>query len=988
MQALPLTLIPDDLRAEVARHWERFSQTSPALAAADLTASRLAELTQVWAGSAAVAQRCAQQPEMLLDWLRSGALDGVDAAGACRARLQARLAEVADEAELSRALRAFRHAEMVRIVWRDLAGKASLAETLNDLSELAEVCVDEALTRLDGWLRDDWGAPCDAAGAAQFLSVLGMGKLGGRELNVSSDIDLIFVYGVDGEVQGRRAKSNAEYFLRLGRQLIRVLDERTADGWVFRVDMRLRPWGESGPLVASLEAVAHYYEAVGREWERYAMIKARPIAGDRATGERLMQILRPFVYRKYLDFGVFDALREMKSAIEQEMARRGMQDDIKLGPGGIREVEFIGQAFQLIRGGREKALQVHGIVEALTLLAARGDLPQRAVDALIRGYAVLRRVENRLQAAADRQTHCLPEDAVARARLAHAMGRRDWAALLRDLDDVRRDVHQTFNRILAAPPAADGDSGDADTALLAWRHAEARQAAFDDGEALDEANRRLGEGLTQLGFQDGHEALQGVLGFAGGAVARSLSEQGRARLSKVLPPLIRAAAEQSNPDETLRRLLHWVQTIARRSVYLSLLNEHPAALKQLVRLVSASSWLADYLGRHPVLLDELLDPRRLGEPLARDALAAALRQRLAQCAPADTEERMETLRQFKQAQAFHAAVAEVLGRWPLMRVSDALTAVAEVSLEAGCELAWRDIAERYGEPTFRQRGETRQAAMGIIAYGKLGGLELGHGSDLDLVFLHNSRGADQYTRGDRAVDNATFFARVGQRLMHYINTPTASGKLYEVDLRLRPSGNSGLLVASMAAFEAYQHEKAWTWEHQALVRARFICGDADIATRFAAIRRAVLSQPRDLDQLRRDVVAMRQRMREQFGSKSAELFHLKHDAGGIVDIEFMVQYGVLAWSAQHPELTVWSDNVRLLADFARSGLMPSEAAELLTQAYLAYRACSHRLALQGEPSQAPAAQWRHYQTAVQALWRQYLEPVAPQATSRPGVGRD
>lgn len=976
MQTLPLELIPADLRTEVAHHWERFLQALPTPDVPGLTAARLAELTHVWAGSTLVAQRCAQSPELLLHWLRAGALDCVDAAGACRARLQARLAEVGDEAELSRVLRGFRHAEMVRIVWRDLTDKASLEETLNDLSELAEVCVDEALIRLDGWLRAAWGVPRNAAGEAQFLSVLGMGKLGGRELNVSSDIDLIFVYGADGDVQGPRAKSNAEYFLRLGRQLIRVLDERTADGWVFRVDMRLRPWGESGPLAASLEAAAQYYEAMGREWERYAMVKARPIAGDPATGERLMQILRPFIYRRYLDFGVFDALRAMKSAIAREMARRGLQDDIKLGPGGIREVEFIGQAFQLIRGGRDPALQVRGIVAALTVLATRGDLPEQAVRVLIQGYAVLRRVENRLQAAADRQTHCLPEDAVGRARLLHAMGYRDWATLSAYLDEVRRAVHQAFNNVLAEPPADEARRGAADSALLAWQHAEADHAVIDDDRALAEERRRLGEALTHSGFRDGGAALQGLLALAGSAAARSLSEQGHARLSKVLPPLIRAAADRPNADETLHRLLHWVQTVARRSVYLALLNEHPVALKQLVRLVSASPWLADYLSCHPVLLDELLDPQRLGEPLARDRLEVALHRQLAQCAPADAEQAMETVRQFKQAQTFHTAVAEVLGQWPLMRVSDVLTAVAEVSLDACRELAWRDIVARYGMPTYRKQGAVRQAAMGIIAYGKLGGLELGHGSDLDLVFLHNSQAGDQYTDGARSVDNGMFFARVGQRLMHYVNTTTASGKLYEVDLRLRPSGNAGLLVTSLAAFAAYQRDKAWTWEHQALVRARFICGDADIATRFAAIRHAVLSQPRDVEQLRHDVVAMRHRMREQFGSAGADRFHLKHDAGGIVDIEFMVQYGVLAWSAQHPELTVWSDNVRLLADFARSGLITPEEAELLTQAYLAYRARSHQQALQGEPGQVPAAQWRHHQAAVQALWHKYIQPTA------------
>ena len=965
---LPLDAVPAPLRGGLEKQAERFADACARLGcgpdAAD--AAFLQETARVWACSELVANACIRDPG-LLQRLRDGGLFRSNGAVACRERLRALLGDLpedrADENELGNRLRRFRREEMTRIAWRDLAGRADLDETLEDLSELADVCVGEALKTLDAWQQREWGVPKTAVGAAQSLVVLGMGKLGARELNFSSDIDLIFVYPEDGPVAGSQGKTVGDYFLRLARRLIQALDAKTAEGFVFRVDMRLRPYGESGPLVLSLDAFEQYYETVGREWERYAMIKARPItapsgAEDPQTGDQVMATLRPFVYRRYLDYGAFASLREMKALVARQVARKGQREDVKLGPGGIREVEFIGQAFQLIRGGHEPGLRQRGIRAVLETLRELDLMPAFAVDQLQAAYAFLRRTENRIQAYADQQTQALPRDAVGQARLAFAMGFADWEDFKRELDRHRDHVQAQFDRVFAAPQGEDGGEPENAELTVCWQ------------EALDEDQAH--QALTRNGFRRPQALYERLRGFRGGRSYRARSAQAQVRLDRLMPLLLAAAGAQDNADDCAQRLLTLIERIGGRSAYLALLVENPMALSQLVRLAAASPWIADHLGKHPVLLDELLDPRSLYCPMDIQGLRDDLDLRLSKIGAGDLEQELEALRQFKQAAVLRVAAADVTGARPLMKVSDALTDIAQVCLDKALELSWRDLRARFGQPGAFVDGKRRNPGFAVLGYGKLGGIELGYGSDLDLVFIHDSSGERQETDGAKSIDNATFFARLGQRLVHYLNTPTAAGILYEVDTRLRPSGHSGLLVTSLDAFERYQREKAWTWEHQALVRARCVAGDAVIGEALQAIRRRILAQERDSQTLRREVAEMRRRMREELGSKNAETFDLKQDPGGIADIEFMVQFGVLAWSAQHSALTEWTDTVRILDAFAEHGCMRPEDARFLQETYLALRARSHRLALQDCRAVVPADEFRDARAHITQHWNRLM----------------
>ncbi|MCU0935856.1 MAG: bifunctional [glutamate--ammonia ligase]-adenylyl-L-tyrosine phosphorylase/[glutamate--ammonia-ligase] adenylyltransferase [Gammaproteobacteria bacterium] len=914
----------------------------------------------LWALSDFAARTCLRQPGLPGDLAASGDLDAPYPEGSYRRRVAAALAPVGDESALLAALRRLRAREMVRIAWRDLNGLADLNETVHELSDLADAVIDGAL----GWLHEaqsgDLGRPRTQAGEPQQLVVLAMGKLGGRELNFSSDVDLVFAVNEDGRTAGgRRDLSSVEYFVRLGQRLIAALGERTPEGFVFRVDMRLRPFGNSGPLVMTFDGLETYYQTHGREWERYALVKARPVAGDVAAGERLLEGLRPFVYRKYLDFGAIESLREMKALVAQEVSRKGMQADLKLGPGGIREVEFIAQVFQLIRGGREPSLRGRSLLPTLAALAGRGDLPEQTVRELADAYVFLRRAEHRVQAIDDRQTQALPSDALGQARLACGMGFGDWKAFALALQVHREGVEGHFQRVFSAAGGASG--GDAhETWAVLW-------AGRLSGDAAERA-------LTDSGFSPAGETLDRLDRLRASRTVRLMSPQGRDRLDRLMPLLLARAASTAAAPETLRRLLPLLEATARRSVYLALLIEHPDALARLVQLCSASPWIADHLARYPILLDELLDPRTLFAPPGREGLAGDLAQQMARVEGGDVEEEMDALRLFKQARVLRVAAADVSRALRLMVVSDHLSWLAEVILERVLELARRDLVARHGRPRCRVDGRWQYPSFGIIAYGKLGGLELGYGSDLDLVFLHTSAGEEQTTEGERPVPNAVFFSRLGARIVHLLTARTAAGVLYEVDMRLRPSGSSGLLVSSMDAFEAYQRDEAWIWEHQALVRARPVVGEPALVARFEAARLSALTRERDAETLRREVREMREKMREHLAAGGAGRFDLKQDRGGIADIEFLVQYLALRWGRAHPVVLRYTDNVRLLEGLTVGGCLPATEATLLTQAYLAFRARAHALALQGlEGVVHEDAELTRFRDGVAALWHRLME---------------
>jgi glutamate-ammonia-ligase adenylyltransferase len=939
--------------ARLARYREAWLAAS-AVAAAGGALPDTAKLEPLWGWSDFFATGCIRHPEVIAELCRSGVIERSYTGGELASRLAHELCDTADEEALGRVLRQFRQREMLRIVWRDLGGFASLDETLEDLSELADVCIRQALALLHRWAVEKSGTPRDAGGREQRLIVLGMGKLGARELNLSSDIDLIFCYPERGQTDGRRPLDNEQFFTRLGRQLISVLSRHTVDGFVFRVDMRLRPFGDAGPLVVTRDAMEHYYQTQARDWERYAMVKARAITGDADEVEVLTELLSAFVYRRYIDFSVIESIRDMKRMIESELHKKGMDANIKLGQGGIREIEFIGQAFQLVRGGRDPELRIRPIQEVLEVLGERGLLPDFAVTALTEAYRFLRLTENRIQAWRDEQDHKLPGDGDGRARLASSMGFETWVAFEAVLDTHRRRVHEQFGHVFAAPQV---EHPMPPSALAAVWH-----AAAGDTAAV--------AALESAGYDQAADTLDKLQTFHGSAVVRSLTGRGRNKLDQLMPSLVEAAAQTDEPDVTLARLLDLIAAIVRRTAYLVLLIENPLALSQLVRLVSESSWVVSQLIRQPLLLDELLDPRRLYSPLHTRELTEELDTLLQTLDEGDVEQEMERLRQFSQGKRLRVAAADIVGAIPLMVVSDFLTEIAEVTLEQVVASAWRDMTAKHGRPTDLPDMES---GFAVIGYGKLGGIELGYGSDLDLVFLHGSQNQNAMTDGRRSIANDVFYARLGQRVIHMLTTRMPSGLLYEADMRLRPNGNSGPLVPSLGMFEKYQDNEAWVWEHQALVRARAVAGDPEVIARFNAIRHRILTLERDPEKLRVEVVGMREKMRASLDQSGGEEFHIKQGVGGLVDIEFMVQYGVLRWAHDYPDLTEWTDNARLLERLAQHNLMPGKSAEQLWNAYQVYRNVVHRRSLQEQGSLASAAQLSEERSMVRDIWHDVME---------------
>jgi glutamate-ammonia-ligase adenylyltransferase len=841
-------------------------------------------------------------------------------------------AQPVTEANLKQVLRQLKQRAYARIAARDLAGLAPLGEVVECMTQIAELAVACAVEVLGRGLVERYGTPRGADGSVQQMIVIGMGKLGGRELNVSSDIDLIFVYPEDGDTDGAKTISNFEYFTRLGRALINAIADVTEDGQVFRVDMRLRPNGESGPLVCSFEMLENYFYTQGREWERYAWIKARPLTGNGAGSrwDELEAIRRPFVFRKYLDFGAINAMRELHAQIRQEVAKKDKADNVKLGPGGIREIEFIAQVFQLIRGGRDPALQIKPTLQVLKRLAESGLLAAEAVAALCAAYDFLRRVEHRLQYLDDAQTHTLPTTDADRAIIARAMAYSSYDGLLAEIDDHRAAVAGHFEAVFADP-----NRGEHKLAGM-WR------GAGGDEQA---------EEFAGLGYRQPREAAQRVAALREGPRYQQLAAGIRERFDALVPQLIQAAAEMPNPDDTLMRSLELLESISRRAAYLALLQQYPQALRKVSELVSSSSWAAAYLQRHPILLDELLDPRLLDVLPDWSGVRAQLEVRLAELEP-DTERQMDLLRETHHAQVFRLLAQDVAELYTVEKLADHLSELADIVLDAALRHAWLKVLKRHMEvPKFA-----------VISYGKLGGKELGFASDLDLVFLYD----------DPAPEAGENYGRLGTRLNTWLSAQTAAGQLFETDLRLRPNGDSGLVVTSMESFRQYQLESAWVWEHQALTRARFSAGDPAVGEAFEKIRCEVLCQKRDLEKLRTDIVEMRQKMADAHATRGdlrETVFDLKHDPGGLVDVEFIVQYLVLGYSHAHPELTGNKGNIALLKMAADAGLIPGDLAETVRSAYRDYRRMQHGLRLNGTKARVAPEEVAERVRVVRKLWR-------------------
>ncbi|MDP6969394.1 MAG: bifunctional [glutamate--ammonia ligase]-adenylyl-L-tyrosine phosphorylase/[glutamate--ammonia-ligase] adenylyltransferase [Gammaproteobacteria bacterium] len=886
--------------------------------------------------------------------------------------LASALVGVQTEAQLAKALREFRCRHQQRLIWRNTLRLCTSAQLTQEVTNMADICIDLALQWLYADAVDSWGQPLDTQGRTQQLVVLAMGKQGGGELNLSSDIDLIFAFSEAGETQGGRQQlDNQQFFTRLGQRLIQALDQRTADGFVFRVDMRLRPYGASGALVLNFTAMERYYQEQGREWERYAFIKARVVAGDRQAGAELLQTLRPFVYRRYLDYSAIESLRGLKHMIAGEVRRRGLHNNIKLGSGGIREVEFIAQALQLIRGGRDQRLQTPCLMSVLDLLPEVAGWQVKDMLDLKAAYWCLRDVEHALQAIQDQQTQELPQDKTAQARLAFAMGYATWEALNQQIEQQRTFIRRQFDMVVCSHTEAETNSQQVPAINSLCNQLGLINSAYQ----LAIPQQEWQQMLVQAGFSESDKVLQHLLALYQSRAARTMQAVAQERLTKLLPGLLHLCSQQVQPAQTLARVLVLIEAVLRRSVYLVLLQENPSTLRLVVDLCAASPWFADFLAHQPSLLDELLDANTLFAVPTPALLAQELQQRLLRVPEDDMEQTMEVLRHFKQASALRVAAQEVTGKLPLMRVSDQLTFTAEVVLQQVLRLAWRELGQRYGEPC---DGQQSAADFIIVGYGKVGGWELSYGSDLDLVFIYDAP-FNGMTNGDKSIANSVFFTRLGQRIISYLNTITAAGQLYEVDMRLRPDGAKGLLVSTLSAFAKYQQQQAWTWEHQALVRARPIAGSATLATRFDQVRQQVLAQIREPEKLRQEVVAMREKMRASLASKpnlqgEMEYFHLKQDQGGIVDIEFMVQFGVLAYAHKEPALLTYTDNIRILDALRDAGLMSANVTQILADCYRAMRAVEHRQALQNQAGQVAIDELQEQRQQVQAIWQDLMLP--------------
>jgi [glutamine synthetase] adenylyltransferase / [glutamine synthetase]-adenylyl-L-tyrosine phosphorylase len=847
-----------------------------------------------------------RQPQLLspqgLERLRSGA----DAS----ARLGSlKLPE--NEAGCMAALRRFRHAEALRVVFRDVNALDELPETLSATSVLYESLLAAALEWATEAMASRYGHSRSADGALQRLLVVGFGKLGGSELNFSSDIDLLFAYPQAGQSDGARALDNSEYFVRLGRQLVRLLNEPTRDGICARVDMRLRPFGQSGRLALSFAAMEQYYQSEGRDWERYAWIKARVVAGDRTAGKQLQELLRPFVYRKYLDYTAFAGLREMKVLIDAEVARKDLADNLKLGPGGIREIEFTVHLVQLIRGGREPSLRVRGLLPALAACEARGHIGAKRARRLREAYLLLRRVENRVQMLRDAQTHDIPDDALSRERIALSLDYADWETLNHALATQRAIVSEDFAAVLMPQHGQATRTPVADVHL--W------ELACD--ETLDATT------LEVSGFVPAAELADALLKLPQASQVRAMSPRSRERLDRLMPQLLGAARATPAPVPSLLRLCRLMQAVARRSAYLALLDEQPAARRRLVQLFADSAFLAERVIAQPLLLDDVLDPRIDQLPFRRADIAAEIARVLGTLDERDAETELERITEFRSSTAFRLGLAFSDGRADAVATARRLAALAESVVGAVLALAERDLIARHG----RLPGEG--SGFAVLGYGSLGGKELGFASDLDLVFIFDGRRAQAMSDGERPIEGFRWYQRLAQRVMNWLTVLSRAGRLYEVDTRLRPDGSKGLLVSSLDAFIAYQESRAWTWEHQALLRARAVAGDAALNQKLAGVRRKILCAPRELATVLAEVSGMRERWRAERDRSDQDRIDLKQGRGGLLDIEFALQGLVLAHAARHPELLRVTANASLIEACRAAGLLSDSQATTLASAH-------------------------------------------------------
>ena len=918
------------------------------------------------------------QPELLNQWFEHS-----PSPQDCKhytERLAQALQNVQDEEQLGKELRLFRHREMATLSFIQSNKLASVEFVFQALSDLAEAIILQARDWLYQRCCAEYGVPMNSLNEPQELLILGMGKLGGRELNFSSDIDLIFVYPDAGEtVGGRKAVENSKFFTRLGQRLIRALDEVTAEGFAYRTDMRLRPFGDSGALVLSFASMEDYYQEQGRDWERYAMIKAKILGEDLSNLNHryLKQMLRPFVYRRYLDFSAIQSLREMKEKISREVVRRNLIDNIKLGAGGIREVEFIVQTFQMMRGGRDKILQERSLLTVLPRLAELNLLTIEQVTDLRTAYLFFRQVENVLQALDDKQTQTLPTDEQAQqclilatqkyliateqgeTWLEHAI--QNWADFLQVLGQYQKKVRAVFNALIGKddeeenPPLVNEQ-------IALWR----------DILHLEMNEEDLASVLKEYAVQDADyaEIFRWLTTTLQDWSRKPIGVRGREVLRTLLPKMLDKIFSQPNYLILLPRLLNILDKITTRTTYLELLTEKEQILPQLITLCGQSIMIAEQIARYPMLLDELMSNKGLTQVIDFRDYEPALNDYLVRIPEEDEEALIDALRQFKQSQILRIASADIMGVLPVMKISDHLTYLAEAVIGAVVNMAWKAVSQRFGVPEHLSKNEK---GFAVIGYGKLGGIELGYNSDLDLVFLHNAPENSETVGGRKSVSSHQFYLKLAQKINSIFNLNTSAGVLYEVDMRLRPSGEAGLLVSTFNAYEFYQKNEAWTWESQALVRARCVYGTKSLKAEFDQIRQSTLAKKRDVVMLKAEITGMRAKMYQHLTQPQAVEFNLKTDKGGITDIEFIAQYLALANAETSPEMAVWSDNIRIFDTAMAYGILTEPAGEQLKYCYTAMRNRIHHLNLLRQPSCVPMSEFEAERDFVGKMWSQIFQ---------------
>ena len=969
MQATPkelLSFVPECLHEQVLLYWQDWLSTCDKKNLNHTIDYDIGRVGRIWACSDFVARSCIRYPDVLAELLDD--IDDSRSFSDYQYIVNNVLDIKYDEAEVMRLLRQLRQKEMLRIAWRDLDELTPQKQILNELSDFAQAMIAGTLQCLHLERTTVFGNPVDENSQPMHMLVLAMGKLGGRELNFSSDIDLIFCYPQDGETEGPRKQSNHEFFVRLAQSLVKLLNEVTNDGFVYRVDTRLRPYGDSGPLVSSFSAIESYYQHQGRDWERYAMIKANIITGSDEDREYLRSMLKPFVYRRYLDYSAFESIREMKSMINAEVKRKGIENNIKLGRGGIREIEFIGQTFQMIRGGRDTQLQERSIMAILSILADMKLLKNTDVNNLKDAYVFHRKLENRLQMERDLQTHSLPDDALYQQKMTLAMNADSWDVLSVETESHRSNVDKIFQDILFAEETSHLDDNELN-------------ALWFSHDSENNIDALFSEWLKKNGIIE-YEAITALFNrFRKNSHIKSLSEVASKRLVKLLSGILAKLDSVNEQAIVLERVLEVLSAIVGRQVYINLLLEYPQVLDLVIFLCSCSDWFAKQLGSYPVLLDELINSEYLHAISHRKDLVIELDYLLSGVKSDDLEQQMERLRYFKQAQVLKVAALDVKNKIDVKEVAHTLSNVAEVICQKALTLVWDVLVKKYGAPECVVDGSVRKASMGIVAYGKLGGDELGYGSDLDVVFLHNSKGEKQMTaggeNGKNGIDNMTFFVRAAQKIIHIMETYMHGGRLYEIDTRLRPDGRAGLMAIGMRAFEQYQMEKAWTWEHQALIRARMVAGDEPIRQEFDRIRLSVLQQAQSCEKIISDVVEMREKMREHLANKDDSVFNIKQDVGGLVDIEFIAQAGVLCSASKASQLLETTSTLLLLEQLPDCDWLSQDEADVLITAYQDYRLAVNRQALViddfNQTNQQLSEKLKQHRIQVTQIWNRIMK---------------